>query len=161
MAFDRRGGQPDLRAQNHGCGPTAVGYLGFPSDVISLAPVQRESNEFGVPRRRGAAIAPRPAEFRPIRPCCGCAQGEQRQRQEGEQSALVAVGERFAGGGERAFVAIHARNVNSQTSQGKDFPGWSSLCTWRRSLRCQGRFSSQAWNACQEVGRGGTRPYLK
>jgi hypothetical protein len=51
-----------------------------------------------------------------------CAKGEQRQRQEAKQPALVASEERFAGNGDRAFVAIHARNVNSSPSQVKDFP---------------------------------------
>ena len=87
MAILRRRGQPDLAAHHHRRGPAAIGNLRFPFDVVRLAPVQREADGFGVARGRDMAIAPRPAELRPVRSCCRPAKGQQNQRQEGKKSA--------------------------------------------------------------------------
>src|ERR1039457_5745834 len=67
MAIVRSRGHPDLAAHHHRGGPAAIGDLRLPLDIVRLAPMQREADELGVTRRRRAAIAPGPAELRPVR----------------------------------------------------------------------------------------------
>src|SRR5271166_991330 len=48
MAILRRRGQPDLTPHHDRGGPTAIGDLRLPFDIVRLAPVKREAEAFGV-----------------------------------------------------------------------------------------------------------------
>src|ERR1039458_3854956 len=89
MAIVRRRGHPDLTAHHNRGGPAAIGNLRLPLDIVRLAPMQREADELGVTRRRRMAIAPGPAELRPIRERRRSTTWHQHQRQKGKQSARV------------------------------------------------------------------------
>jgi hypothetical protein len=69
-----------------------MGDLGFPCHLVRLTPTQRKAEGASVARSRSMAVAPRPAEFRPIH-----AHGEQRQHQEEERPGLPSAVDRGTG----------------------------------------------------------------
>src|SRR6266699_3428119 len=94
--------------------------LGFPFDVVRLAPVKRKTDGVSVARGCHMAIAPRPAKLRPVRSDCQRAKSQQTQRQKKRKSASIHMVQSFAESEERAFVVFHDRRVMCQLRQVND-----------------------------------------
>ena len=84
-----RRGQPDLVAHHHGCRPAAIGDLGFPFDVVGLAPAKRKADRFPVTPGRDMPIAGGPPELGPIRAPRHSVKSQQNQPKQAQRPDSV------------------------------------------------------------------------